>query len=241
MARKLRPIRAFLSREVNQGNRLMRTVCTVLLAAVLFTAVPAIGDVIYDNGYDNSFGTATASDFDLPHHLAESFVLQPGATTVTDIHWWGVHLFGGTPPATDNFTVRIFEDSGGMPVVGALHEYTNVSGNRVASGNTIFGRVEYAYSLDIAPVVLSANTMYWLSIVNDTTNDTNDDWYWSAIDNGQSARRTDDSLAWSAYPYEHAFYLTGPGTVIPEPASMTLLGLGLASAAVGMRKQRSAV
>jgi hypothetical protein len=83
--------------------------------------MPALGDVIYDNGApDNAF--ITVSDFDFPYQLADDFELGAGGAVITDIHWWGAYASAHSP-GTDSFTIRIFEDSAGAPSAVALHEF----------------------------------------------------------------------------------------------------------------------
>ena len=80
-------------------------------------------------------------------------------------------LFG---PETDHFRFRIFADdqwdSGDRP---AERVRSLLAVNRVNSGVDLidgFGDSYdvFAYSVDIAPLTLAANTTYWLSILNST-------------------------------------------------------------------------
>jgi hypothetical protein len=208
----------------------------VVFALAAMAIVPATADVIYDNG--DPFVTAHASDFAYPNQLADDFVLQSGASTITDIHWYGLYDTQSDIFFADIFTIRIFEDDGGAPDATALYEITGVDGNRTATGGFITIYDEYEYSVDIAPLALLANTTYWISIVNDTSNVTAGyNWYWADAGSGNSFLRATDAAAWEPYVLtpDLAFYLTGP--VVPEPASMTLLGLGLVAAAVRMRRK----
>lgn len=105
-----------------------------------------------------------------PTELADDFKLLSGASTITDIHWWGV--YGNTnTPGNDPFSIRIFGVVGGRPGIEPLNELDYFSLNRVDTGVDIADELDagfdvFAYSVEISPLTLEANTAYWLSIVN---------------------------------------------------------------------------
>ncbi len=219
----------------------------VALALCVMTAVvPALGDVIYDNGAPDYLYT-TASDFDFPYQLADDFQLAAGSTVITDVHWWGMYGLDHSPD-TDSFTIRIFEDTSGSPAVAAIHEFANIGGDRIDTGIDmgISDVAVYAYSAVVSPFALSANTTYWISIANNTENDDDDNWFWAVttFNAGNAHSRDTDASEWAVYDgggdvpggEELAFYLTGPGAVVPEPASITLVALGLAGVALRVRR-----
>jgi hypothetical protein len=200
----------------------------------------ANGDVIFDNGVPD-LGNAGRSDFNgVPNsvaQMADDFSLAPGQSEVTDAHWWGIYHDASTPSVPDAFTIRIFEDSGGVPEASPLVSLAIGSVSRSPTGDTIAESDVYAYSAQFAPISLLANTTYWLSIVNDTSGDDDDNWYWamsgSFIDDGHSALRSTDEDSWTENVYaEFAFQLTND--VIPEPSTLVtlggLLGIGLIGA-----------
>jgi hypothetical protein len=82
----------------------------------------------------------------------------------------------------DNFTIEFYADSSGTPgtSIGSFAVGNLVS--RSDTGlNTGGGADTYEYVADLGVgVSLSSATNYWISIVNDTTSDTDDSWYWSA-------------------------------------------------------------
>ena len=198
--------------------------------------------VIYDNGgpdQDNAF----ASDFDFPEQAADEFVLLPGRSTVTDVHWWGAYGFADNlPDGDDDFTIRIFGDAGGAPTDNPIHEFAVGAVDRVDSGLDIASADIFEYWTFVPATQLTAGDTYWLSIVNNTPSDS-DDWFWansSERTGDNSWFRVNDGDAWiasTAFDKDLAFKLTGP---IPEPVTAALGVLGLAGLSVATRRRRLA-
>lgn len=200
------------------------------LIAVTLLILPRVvsGETIFDNGSPD-LSIAALSDFKDGRQVADDFQLLPGGSTITDVHWWGAYFFGNTPTAPDNFTIRVFVDSSGVPAVNPLAERAVGNVGRNDTGADI-GSDVYEYSATIDPIVLDANATYWLSIVNNTSADVDDLWYWpvkSSIGNG--ATRDADGIGWTgSVPFpnpEMAFRLTG--TIVPEPSTLVLAVSGV--------------
>lgn len=101
-----------------------RRILVFTVAALLGSVVPAAADVIiFDNG--DSFINSLPSDYSFPNQFADDFVLQPGASTITGIRWYGIYL--DDRATTDDFIIRIFEDNGGKPNATALHVFSGVT------------------------------------------------------------------------------------------------------------------
>jgi len=221
---------------------------TMAVALAVLPSAPAQAEIIFDNGGPNLEG-AFISDASELWEQADDFSLAPGANIVADVHWWGIYVFEDTP-LSDSFTIRIYENVDGMlndwPEDTPLYEFSGIDGNRAATGNVLTTVVPgggeedfdvYAYSADLAPIVLAPNTTYWISIQNDTSNDGDDSWLWAAtVNSGGNENHRQGDGAWETSKLEDmAFNLTGP--VVPEPASMSLLALGVAGLAFRMRRK----
>lgn len=229
---------------------------SVLLAGLLlFSAIPASAAIIFDAGppttaIDSTYLSdvdASASGSGIVQQVGGFFILEEGASTITDIHWWGIYgadNSGQQALHDDDFTIRVFlwNDPGSFVELPAI--YQNNVGNGVNRTDTgldvpITGTDTgvrlydlFSYWVDIDPLELVPNTFYLLSIFNDTTGHINS-WSWSQSSTdsgvGTSAFRSaslasPDGLGWNLLSGDVAFHLTA----VPEPTVLLLLGLGLA-------------
>jgi hypothetical protein len=208
---------------------------SILAAAVIVTLAtyPSRGAIIFDTGPFTADGGSMASDFSTSTNLpspvqrAADFVLQ-NASQITRVSWWGDYVPGNTPPGQDDFTLRIFTDASGTPSSSPLLQFSLGDLGRLDTGIDSFGFRVYAYSALLAsPAILSGGTTYWLSIVNNTASDTDDDWFWQRVTrfSGTVQQRGDDTSPWEPYsPSTLAFNIEG--VVVPEPSTYALLTVG---------------
>jgi hypothetical protein len=85
-------------------------------------------------------------------------------------------------------------------------------------------------------VAFTPNTTFWISIFNDTTNDTDDNWFWGMVDQaGNSFNRESDSAPWEAQNNGQEFQLTG---IVPQSSALALYALGIVTVVV-LRKAKS--
>ena len=176
-------------------------------------------------------------------------------TTIDSVEWWGGCLStaqfpdNGSPavgagPETcpaDNFTLNFFADLGGEPFGPALATHAGPA-NQTATGNLI-GQAggyitEYHYSATFAPFALGAGN-YWLVISNNAVGTA---WGWeSAGTEDQHLQYNSTIPGWEGLSDTLAFRVSGPDTAppaaVPEPASMSLLALGLAGMAARRRRR----
>jgi hypothetical protein len=189
--------------------------------ALTICAFSAHAEIIYDNGASLSQG-GLLSTVDTRWLASDNFVLEAGSTTLADIHWWGYYAEDVIP--TDSFTAFIYSDSAGEPGT-VLHTFT-APVVRTDTGDLTFGEFpEFEYHMDVDPVELTAGTTYWLAIQNDV--DCN--WFWS-ITEFETGDAHSKLQHWVNQEVDLAFHLTGPGpdsSIIPEPASLSLMGMGL--------------
>lgn len=226
-------------------KRLSMTIAGATCIAIgsAITASSAQAATIFQNG-GSIFGDGLISDYcdvgicdssiGIFNEAGNSFTLS-STSVIRDVLWAGAYAFGDDLLATDDFSVRIFDVSNGIPRAVPRFEHSNI---QVSRGDIGFGGL-YLYTHNLnTPVTLAAGT-YFLSVVNNTPTDP-DDWFW-AYSNGSGAffrdrpQQPDGSFAavdWQdlEYPPGFSFALKGETVPIPTPALIPgLVGLGLAA------------
>jgi hypothetical protein len=203
---------------------------------VIAAAQRSTAATIWDNGGPSSSVSDILSDISLPgfgsNQVGDNFILGTSAT-LTQVQWSG--LYGSNVPGADDFFIRFFTISGGVPVMTAFLSFNVGSVGRSDSGlDDSVGLDIYNYTATI-PNTLLAPGDYLVSIVNDTNSDPNGDkfWYWTASSaNGSSWSRASqgDDAVWSSLPVEFAFKIDGfasSGTVPEGGATLPFLAAGL--------------
>lgn len=209
----------------------------VSLASLLMTCAIQAGPIIYDNGspdFVNAYYSDKTPGIGGGIESASNFAL--GADNIlADIHWWGGYGISSFAHSADNFTVYIYNDSGGSPGTVA-HTIPVGAPTRTDTGVNLFLSIDiFAYEYDLPiPIALTAGTTYWLSILNDTTGDPGGEWLW-ATSNGLSGDDHSRNLnagapdPWGDLEVEFAYHLTGPDpSGVPDAGStLPLLGTAL--------------
>jgi len=226
--------------------------------SVLFAAVASLltvastaraATIVFDGGHpdqqniyfaDSDYSWTAATNDVLPFSLVDS--------TITGADWWGGCVTNaggdasaaetGTPAACSvapDFTITIYDGEGsGTP--GGVVATLNVSPVQTATGLFINGNVpEYHYAATFAPLFLPAGD-YLFGLSATLSGAT---WGWETNQFAE-AQHFQFNGSWQTLNKALAFDLVGPDatTTVPEPATMALLGTGLAMGA--FRRRRAA-
>ena len=174
---------------------------------ILFDGSIAPGNVddLGSNDPDAPVGQRIAEDFSFPVPVIVSSITFLGG------------YFPSSTPNTDSFTLTIYNDSMGLPDPLSIVTRIDLGNFGRTDTGADYGAIDlYTYTASFAGVSLSGGTRYWLTIVNDTTADTDDDWAWAGKHQvGNWARSFDGGLTWLDTPAGSFSFLLG-GTAVGE-------------------------
>ena len=188
-----------------------------LLGLLVLSAATHAG-VLFDNGPLDPSAEQPISNFsgdpETEWQAADDFTLT-NSITLRRVNFWG--LYWPYQVMRDDFTIRIFADTNGMPAVEPLAEYRvgRVSRRRAVKYANPFEGTYYfhAYSAVLRQALTLPPGKYWLSIVNAIPADSGITWSVGAIQpsDGNLHFRDNDAGQWwdSVEGYGIAFRLRG--------------------------------
>lgn len=197
--------------------------------------------ILHDNG-SPVLNAADRSDVDTGAQVGDRFTVTT-RETIQSIQWWGLYGFEGSAQSVDVFTAQIYTVTGGAPSTTPLLSFSLTGVTRQVIGTANPGGYSvYVYEAAI-PNAIVAPGNYVLSLMNNTTADAGDSWFWSNNSQtpGTSVRRNSPSVSWELSDLDgdpfrnHAFKISGVFTV-PEAATSSLLATAMGALAVRRRR-----
>lgn len=173
--------------------------------------------------------------------VADDFIVSGGGWLVNKVDTKGV--WNAAPFARDpasGFKVQFWSDAGSVPALTAYSSQTSTSVTRSGMLGTWFGREGYQWDIDIAPVAL-ANGHWWVSITavdplnffqltaTPTTPVQNVEAHVREFRTGGGYPIGSWGSTTSIFGTAHDMAFSIHGNVVPEPATVAALGLGVAA------------
>lgn len=155
-----------------------------------------------------------------PQLVADNFELGAGEQLDILRFWGGYDL--KAPLALDRFTIAFYEDAAGVP--GTLVNLRSgiEADFRFQTGNTVSGRDEYEYFLNLRANKLIGPGRFWVEIFADSTGDANT-WAWNTAAPdpvhgipGAAASPTFPEPPWFGVPFDFAFEIQCKPSVFPK-------------------------
>lgn len=195
-----------------------------------------------------SISKGNVSGLNLVREGANDFVVGGPGWNINQLVMRGVFFDGADRNPTGGFEVSFYANNGGAPANTALSTQVSTAITRSGSQGNYVGRNAYDFTIDLTTVSLGPGT-YWVSLMAlDSTN-----FFWVVAQNlvGNEAHLRDtgpEGGGTNSYPTAWTkvsdiggdpqdFGITIRGEVVPEPATLAAVGLGLAALAARRRRK----
>ncbi|MDB5297224.1 MAG: hypothetical protein JWO31_3207 [Phycisphaerales bacterium] len=228
-------------------------ICAIFIALACL-ATDARAAIIYSQT-PSSYGTPYASDRSYAtgdqygDQYADDLTI-PIAATARSVTWQGVIARGATPQFPLSFDLIFYATraSTGLPDPANILGSTTVSfASRSALVDT--GVVErngfnvYEFNANLTPVSLPGATKVWFSVLANTSDDTDDDFYWTSGVLSQATAYRNLSLPTGQFTASNTgpYYMVLRDTAVPEPSTTVAGAVVTAGLLARRRKPHAAV
>ena len=199
----------------------------------------AASTVLYSKAWDpaQAGGYSNQTDF----RWADPVSLSADST-VDAVTWYGSSYTGGDLTGVA-FDIDFFDDASGLPASTATGHFSGTPTFTDTGSINRYQHEVYLFTLDIDPVVLSANTTYHVSVASHgSAGDTQFIWEFSNLTDGDLSGN--GGATWTHGGQAQAFSLIGDvngshGPGAPEPAAWALMITGFAGAGAALRRRRA--
>jgi hypothetical protein len=213
----------------------------VILLAVSAAASPT---VFVSNPYTTGNSqTADGSFSDDGVLRAQGFtdVDYNGSYKITDFHWWGTEL-GSSASDLNGFLLKVYSnDVNDMPGTEVYSEFFGASNVTIDDGPDFF---DAKYGVNLTTPFSGSAGKYWFSVTADFTSVP---WFWGwtvsqttrlGLDDKHYYLDNSNNWQWATpEPGDLTFEVSGEN-IVPEPASLTLFGIGLFGGLAAIRRRK---